>query len=132
MSQDNVELVQRAFEHFLATGEPPWDMIDEELQLFDHDTPDQGDYFGHAGFGRWLDDWSSAWAEWSFEPERFVDAGDCVVVFIRMNTKGRGSGVEVERQDAEVCTVRDGKIVRIDYYNNRRQALEMAGVREQA
>jgi hypothetical protein len=30
-----------------------------------------------------------AWAEWRFEPERFIDAGDQVVVFVRVLAKGR-------------------------------------------
>jgi ketosteroid isomerase-like protein len=58
----------------------------------------------------------------------FLDAGDSVIVFFRMRTKGRGSGVEVERQDAIVFKLRNGRIVRVDYYNDRKQALEAAGL----
>jgi ketosteroid isomerase-like protein len=130
VSQESVEIVQRGTEQFMATGEPPWEMIDEGVEVYDHDTPDQGDYRGHAGYARWLEDWGAAWAEWSIEPEEFLDAGDSVVVFFRMRTKGRGSGVEVERQDAIVFKLRNGRIVRVDYYNDRKQALEAAGLTE--
>jgi ketosteroid isomerase-like protein len=65
-----------------------------------------------------------AWAEWSIEPDEFIDAGPSVVIFIRMNAKGRGSGIEVQRQDALVYEIRDGMITRVDYYNDRKQALE--------
>jgi hypothetical protein len=41
---------------------------------------------------------------------------------------GLGSGVEVERQDGLVYGFRDGKIVRLDYYNSRQQALEAVGL----
>jgi ketosteroid isomerase-like protein len=126
----NVELVRRGTEHFVATGEPPWEMIDEEVEVYDHDTPDQGDYRGHAGYARWLEDWGAAWAEWSIEPEEFIDAGDSVVVFFRMRTTGRGSGVEIERQDAIVSKLRNGGIVRVDYYNDRQQALKAVGLAE--
>jgi ketosteroid isomerase-like protein len=128
MSQDNVGLVKRGVDYFMATGEVPWEMFDEEVEVHDHDTPDQGAYRGHEGYGRWLDDWGAAWAEWSIEPEEFIDAGDSVVVFFRMKTKGRGSGVEVERQDALVYKLRNGTIVRGDYYNNREQALKAVGL----
>jgi ketosteroid isomerase-like protein len=128
MSKANVEIVRRGTEQFMATGEPPWEMIDEGVEVYDHDTPDQGDYRGHAGYARWLEDWGAAWAEWSIEPEEFIDAGDSVIVFFRMRTKGRGSGVEVERQDAIVFKLRNGRIVRVDYYNDRKQALEAAGL----
>jgi ketosteroid isomerase-like protein len=128
MSQENVEIVRRGFEHFMATGEPPWELFDEEVEVYDHDTPDQGDYQGHEGVTRWLEDWGAAWAEWSIEPDEFIDAGNSVVIFIRMNTKGRGSGIEVQRQDALVYEIRTGMIVRIDYYNDRKQALDAVGL----
>jgi hypothetical protein len=38
--------------------------------------------------------------------------------------------VSVERDDAIVYTLRDNLVVRIDYYNNRPQALEAAGLSE--
>ena len=45
-----------------------------------------------------------------------------------MKTKGLGSGIEVERQDAMVWVMRASKIVRLDYYNDRKQALESVGL----
>ena len=131
MSQENVELIQRFYQQYLEAGELPWGMVDEECEVHDHDTPDQkGVYQGHAGVRRWLDDWDAAWAEWSIEPEEFIDADDFVVVVVRMHTKGLGSGVELERQDALVYRCRDDKIIRTDYYNSREQALEAAGLEE--
>jgi hypothetical protein len=46
MSQQDVELARRGFDYFMATGEPPWEMFDEEVEVYDHDTPDQGEYRG--------------------------------------------------------------------------------------
>ena len=69
MSQRNVRILRRGFDCFMATGEPPWEIIHEKVEVYDHDTPDQGDYRGHAGYARWLEDWGAAWAEWSIEPE---------------------------------------------------------------
>jgi uncharacterized protein len=128
MSQENVELVQRGLEEYFATGEMPWALFDERVLVNDYDTPDQGQYEGHSGVSRWLADWGAAWAEWSIEPDEFIDAGESVVVFIRMKTTGLGSGVEIERKDAEVFTVAHGKIVRLDYYNDRKQALKAVGL----
>ena len=42
----------------------------------------------------------------------------------------KGSGVELSRADAVVADHRDGKIVRLGYYNDRDQALEAAGLEE--
>jgi hypothetical protein len=47
-----------------------------------------------------------------------------------MKAEGRGSGVKLDRQDAAVYTLREGKIARLDYYNNRDEALQAVGLRE--
>ena len=47
-----------------------------------------------------------------------------------MRTRGLGSGIETERKDAEVFTLAHGKIVRLDYYNDRQQALKTVGLTE--
>jgi hypothetical protein len=56
MSQEDVQIVQESLERFAATGEPAWDLLDEQVEVHDHDIMDAGDYRGHAGFGRWLED----------------------------------------------------------------------------
>jgi ketosteroid isomerase-like protein len=63
------------------------------------------------------------------EPEEFIDAGDQVVALLRVKATGH-SGVALERDDAIVYTMRDGQVARLDYYNNRPQALEAVGLRE--
>ena len=49
---------------------------------------------------------------------------------LRMNAPGRGSGVTLDRQDAIVVEMRDRKMARLDYYNNRKQALQAVGLDE--
>jgi hypothetical protein len=96
MSQENVELVQRGWEHFLATGEPEWDTVDEEVEAYDHDIFDGRDSRGHVGIRRWLfEDWGSAWSEWSAEPQEFIDAGDRVVAGKRKKLKTDASEARV-------------------------------------
>jgi ketosteroid isomerase-like protein len=130
MSQENVELVRQATEHYLRTGEQQWEAFDPDVEVHDHDIPDAGNYRGHEGYLRWLEDWGEAWEDFSVEPERWIDAGDKVVFIFQLTARGRGSGVEVKRRDAMVWTARDRKMIRLDYYNNEAQALEAAGVTE--
>ncbi len=63
--------------------------------------------------------------------ERLVDAGDQVVSLFLMRAIGRGSGVSVERRDAMVSTIRDGKVTRIDSTTTSDEALEAVGLSEQ-
>jgi ketosteroid isomerase-like protein len=130
MSQENVEIVRRGLTRLLETGEVLWDLLAVDLDVYDHDTPDQGGYKGHKGFEHWLADWGAAWGEWSLDPEEFIDAGERVLALVRMTATGRGSGIEVSRADAIVYTVRDGRIARIDYYNDRDEARQAAGLAE--
>jgi ketosteroid isomerase-like protein len=130
MSQENVEIVKRGFEHFVATGEPLWETLDEDVVIRDHDIPDSADYRGYAGLARWREDWDAAWDDWRWEPEEFIDAGDRVVAVLRVHAKGRGSGVDVERVDGAVWTLRDDKAVRLDYYGSKDEALKAVGLAE--
>jgi ketosteroid isomerase-like protein len=51
----------------------------------------------------------AAWAQSTISPEEFVDAGERVVSGFHMKATGLG-GVPVERQDAMVWEIRDGKV----------------------
>ena len=62
--------------------------------------------------------------------ERLIDAGDRVVSLFRISAVGGRSGVRVERGDGMVWTFRDGKLARLDYFNDQGKALEAVGLRE--
>jgi ketosteroid isomerase-like protein len=128
VSQENVEIVQNALNGFVASDQATWGMLDRDIEVHDHDIMDAGEYRGHAGFERWIEDWESAWSEYSTQPQEFIDAGERVVVFILQTTTGQGSGLVLERHDAMVFELRDAMIVRLDYYNSRSQALQAAGL----
>jgi ketosteroid isomerase-like protein len=129
MSEENVAVVRRGLERFMKTGEVLEETFDvESLEVHDHDILDGRDYRGAQGFMQWLEDWSAAWEEWSLDPEEYIDAGERVIVVAKMHARGRGSGVEVDRQDALLYELRDGLIVRIDYFNNKNEALTAAGL----
>ena len=128
MSQADLEVVQSTWRRFVETGELDFTTMHPDVEVHDHDIPDAGIYQGHDGFRRWADDWGRAWESYSMRPENFIGAGDRVVVLIRMTATGGGSGVTLRRQDALVYELRDGLIVRIDYFNNQRDALAAAGL----
>jgi len=137
MSQENVEVVRRFFEGFdwyaprtMNADDPLWETLDPNIECFDHDILDAENYMGREGFLRWLDFWDEPWEEWSMEAGRWIDVGDRVVLLLGMTTRGRESGVEMTRHDGIVWTLRDGRVIRIDYYNSEAQALEAMGLRE--
>ena len=64
------------------------------------------------------------------EAEEIVDAGEKVVIAIRISGRGRGSGIDVEAHWFHVITERDEKAVRIECHRSREDALEAVGLRE--
>jgi hypothetical protein len=63
-------------------------------------------------------------------PEEFRDAGDRVFVWQRTIGRGVASGVDVVWEGAYVWTLREGKIIRVQIFFGRDEALEAAGLRE--
>jgi ketosteroid isomerase-like protein len=131
MSQENVEVVRCSYEAYeRGDMESALAALDPEVEIYDHDIPDPGEYRGLDGVLRWQADWETSWQSWRWEAEEFIDAGDRVVAILRVHAKGRGSGADIERLDGAVWTLRDGKGVRLDYYGSRAEAVEAVGLRE--
>ena len=128
MSHGNVEVVRRAHEAFNSAG------LDALLEHFDPDAeydvtagigPYAGIYNGRAAIRGFLADYFESWEYVRLEPEDFVEVGtDHVVFLLRMDMRGKGSGVEVDAYTHNVWTLRDGKAVRMAVYNDKVEALE--------
>ena len=129
MSEENVDIVRDLLERFMQ-GDVVWDAFDPQIEVYDHDILDAGEYRGHAGVLRWIEDWQEGLPITSFDLQECIDAGDTVVAVILLRARARGSDVDVKRQDAIVYRLRDGIIVRFDYYNSRQQALNAVGLEE--
>jgi uncharacterized protein len=133
MSQENVEIVRQAteaynreaFEEAIGWMDPEieWDM--SRVQV-----PDPEVYRGFNGLQAFHSVWKESWEWLELEPQDFIESGDQVVTLIRQVGRGRLSGVEVEQRFAQLWTLRDGKIVRMEMYPDKGAALEAAGLRE--
>jgi ketosteroid isomerase-like protein len=106
------------------------DYLDEEYELRLPGGYPEGEpvFRGREGAAQLLAMLRDAWAEWRFEPERFIEADDQVVVFVRVVAKGSASGVPIELPDAHVVTVRDGRLTSTCVYRDRSEALEAVGL----
>ncbi len=131
MSQENVEIVRRGYEHYNRTGEPDYNDFDPEI-VYDvsRRTFDPLVYHGHDGVREFLALIREHWATMRLEPQDFIDAGDKVVVSVRLVGVGKESGVETTANAAHVWTFRDGKIVRQTVFQTMDEALVAAGLSE--
>ena len=126
MSRENVETVRRGHERLLEAGLAGiLDTLDPEIEW--RAAQDSRSHRGHAGVERSVNSWFEVWEDYEAEIEELIDAGDGVLVVINSRARGKGSGVTVRHRYYRVCTVRDGKIVRMLEYSTRSEALQALG-----
>jgi ketosteroid isomerase-like protein len=77
----------------------------------------------------WLE-WLQPWESYRVEIEDVIDVGDQAVVLVRDYGRRTGSDAEVAMTAAAVWTVRHGLIVRAEFYAERGEALDAAGLSE--
>ena len=88
--------------------------------------PTGGTYRGLAAVEAHLSQARGTWAEGSCEPERFIVAGDKIVVFVHVHVRLKTETQWREGRLADVYTFRDGKATLWRSFADRRQALEWA------
>jgi ketosteroid isomerase-like protein len=138
MSQENVEVVREVMDLMnlsrAASGEEsprlvelfsPDLRIDMSRRVFNPDL-----YEGHAGLKRLITEVREVWDSFWVTPERFIDAGERVVVIETRRGRGRESGLEVEDQSAVIWTVREGRVTRMETDLDPKEALDAVGVAE--
>jgi ketosteroid isomerase-like protein len=71
-----------------------------------------------------LRSWLSGWEDWRAIADEYVEIGDYVVVLTTYRGRGKGSGVEIEQEGAQVFRLRDDKVVRFEIFASREKALQ--------
>jgi len=91
--------------------------------------PSGGTYRGLADVEAHFTQARATWAEGSCEPQRFIVAGDKIIVFVDVRVRLKDEAEWREGQLADVYTFRNGKVIHVRSFPDRRQALEWAGVK---
>jgi ketosteroid isomerase-like protein len=91
--------------------------------------PEQRTYEGIDGARRFIREWTAAFDDWAIEVVDIHDAGDDRVVgVIDQRGRSRSTGVPVDMRFAQVFTMRDGKQVRMEMYDDPDEALKAVGL----
>jgi ketosteroid isomerase-like protein len=131
MSQANVELVRSAYDSFERTGQFAahvattdfvWDMSKFS------GWPEQQLYEGAEGAEQFLREWVAAWEDWRLELEALHDAGDRVVAIVRQHGRSRTTGMPVDMHFAQVWSLKDGAMARMEMYADTEEALRAVGL----
>ena len=128
-SQENVEIAR----HAMSGMEPYWDLLDEYVvcdyrsyRLLDAPEVD----FGRAAVIDMTRRYWGTFEAYSVEAEEYADLGQSVFVAIRERGRGKGSGVPIDRRMGWLWTFRNGKIVRMEGFRTKQEALEAVGLSE--
>jgi ketosteroid isomerase-like protein len=131
MSQENVEVARAAFEAWSRGDLDAWLAdADPEIEWFVlPDAPDPGPHRGRNV----ISERASLWREMLAlrgEVLEYIDAGEYVIMPIRMRGRPPGSDADVVLDEVYVSKFRDGKVVELREYRTKAEALEAVGLRE--
>jgi ketosteroid isomerase-like protein len=131
MAQEDVEVVR---DQFAATNERDFERAmsyyaeDVELVVEPRAFLQGGTFRGREAVGEWFGDWFRTFEPgYHFDIEEAHDLGAAVLLVASHQGLGRTSGVEVHGQTAYLYEVRDRKIVRVEIYGDREEALKASG-----
>jgi ketosteroid isomerase-like protein len=110
-------LACRDFETLAGLADP-----DFEMDLTDR-VLNPATYRGAEGLARFLEEVDELWASMDLTVERVVERGDQALALLRVRLQGRGSGVELDDRIAQLWTLRDGKLVRMQLRQDAAAAL---------
>jgi ketosteroid isomerase-like protein len=118
MSEHNVDVIRTLYReaaHSDASGHP---RLDERMALdYRSVVPDLPGAAEPVDESRW-------------QPERFIDLQERVLVRVKFSGHERATGHQLETRIAHLWTVRRGRSVRLAVYRDWESGLEAAGVAE--
>jgi ketosteroid isomerase-like protein len=138
MSQENVEVVRTLFAALQGVDAASFERhLDEVREIFDpevewvavpHSLLASEEYRGYDGVRRFWTQFLSAWDEYGIQVDELIDAGEQVVAVMRLS--GRTNELEIDEARSSLITLRAGRIVRIEPFPSKDEALEAAALSE--
>jgi ketosteroid isomerase-like protein len=126
MSEENVELVRRAFKAFERRDLSEFEEFCHPDIEFDWSRRllDPIVVRGYEGIRGFFEEVTSLFKEATFEEEEMIEFGNDLLVVSLARFRGRTSGAEVTARGAIIWTVRDGKLARFRFYQSKEDALK--------
>jgi ketosteroid isomerase-like protein len=130
MAAENAEIVRAASDAWnRGDVNAAYGLIDPEVEVeVAMDSPLDGTYQGLEGLLQFLGEFWGQFESYRSELTECIAVGDDVFLAVRHTGTGKGSGASVEMPGWQVCTIRDGRIVRWRNLKTRSDALAAAGL----
>ena len=134
MSEQNVAVVRRIYEAVTQRDVvTPFELYAEDI-VWDISRSSRGTMIGepiaqgHQAVRQAWTDLVSAFGDVDFDLADLIDAGDKVFACVHDRAVGRTSGAPVQSVHYAVWTVADGKVKRLEVFDDRQEAQRAAGL----
>jgi SnoaL-like domain len=110
---------RRDFDAFVEYMDPDIEFSSLVLEV-------EGTYRGHDGIRSWWDDILAVFPDWQPQVEDTREVGGRVVLRVRAEGAGTGSGIDVDRVIWQVAEVRNGRLKAWKFFRTEEEALAAA------
>jgi ketosteroid isomerase-like protein len=83
-------------------------------------------YTGHDGVRRFMAEVHEVWETFTWEPTEVSEAGDVVLALVHSVGRGRGSGLEIDRESAMLWRIPEETLVELTFYRDPASARDAA------
>jgi ketosteroid isomerase-like protein len=133
VSEENLEIVRRIWEDWSRGDFSAVDWADPEILFIGSGSTAPEENRGIEEMARAWADWLGTMSDFRTEAVGWFHEGDQVVVFNRFSGSGRASGLPLEDWPGAVrFEIRNAKVVVMQLYTDRKQALREAGIDPEA
>ena len=127
MAQSDIDVVCGSHDAFRRRDlEAFIDYMDPEIEFTSLVLEVEGTYRGHEGIRSWWNDILAVFPDWQPQVEDAREVGDRVLLRVRAEGAGTGSGIDVDRVIWQVAEVRDGRLRAWRFFRTEQEALVAA------
>jgi ketosteroid isomerase-like protein len=132
MSQENVEIVRRFYAAWNSNDRDTATaaFLDAEFEWVNPPyAVEPGVRRGRDRFTTVMESLHDSFVFFEHLPGEFRDLGDTILCFATFRARTWGD-LELEKEEPQVWTLREGQILRLQWFHDRVEALEAVGLRE--
>ena len=127
MTQSDIDVVRGSHDAFRRRDLDAFvEYMDPEIEFTSLVLEVEGTYRGHDGIRSWWNDILEVFPDWQPQVEDARQVGERVLLKVRAEGAGTGSGIDVDRAIWQVAKVRDGRISAWRFFRTEDEALAAA------
>jgi ketosteroid isomerase-like protein len=105
-------------------------LADDAEWMNPHDAVEPGTRRGADEFNKAIASVFSTWDDVHFDTDQVIDNGDQVIALGSLHGHLHASGMVVSAEHGQIWTFRDGRVLRMQWFNTHRETVEAAGSAE--